>query len=197
MSLARLLSWPQRRPFGAALLVGTAKAAACDLLVQKAVERRETVDRRRLLVFSAFGCTFCGCWQYWLFTKFMPRVCSGAEAFAAKPIAAKLRDAHGCRMLATQVFIENGVNNVVFYFPCFYTTQSLLEGGTLADGLARFRANVREDLPAIWSVWVPAQIVNFGVSPMYLRVPFTACVSLLWTSYVSFSRGAYEATARS
>ena len=33
------------------------------------------------------------------------------QAFAAKPLASKLRDAVGMRGLATQVFIENVVNN--------------------------------------------------------------------------------------
>ena len=47
----------------------------------------------------------------------------------------------------------------------------------------------REDVPAIWSFWVPVQTLNFLVSPLWARVPVTAAASLLWTSYVSFSRG--------
>ena len=34
-----------------------------------------------------------------------------------------------------------------------------------------------------------AVTLNFLVSPLWARVPVTAAASLLWTSYVSFSRG--------
>lgn len=43
---------------------------------------------------------------------------------------------------------------------------------------------------AIWMLWVPAQIINFAFSPMWMRVPFVACVSVLWTSILSIRRGA-------
>jgi hypothetical protein len=49
--------------------------------------------------------------------------------------------------------------------------------------------NAHEDLPAIWSLWVPAQLVNFGFSPLWLRVPFVAVVSAIWTAFVSVKRG--------
>ena len=77
----------------------------------------------------------------------------------------------------------------LLYFPSFYAVQSLYQGGRAADGLAKFRASWREDVPAIWSFWVPVQTLNFLVSPLWARVPVTAAASLLWTSYVSFSRG--------
>ena len=52
------------------------------------------------------------------------------------------------------------------------------------------RSNFREDVPAILAVWVPAQFVNFGFSPLWFRVPFVATVSAFWTGYVSLTRGA-------
>lgn len=55
--------------------------------------------------------------------------------------------------------------------------------------MLKYRANAWEDLRAIWSVWVPAQFINFAFSPMWLRVPFVAVVSSGWTAYVSFTRG--------
>ena len=75
------------------------------------------------------------------------------------------------------------------YFPSFYAVQSLYQGGHAIDGLAKFQKQWREDVPAIWSFWVPVQTLNFLVSPLWARVPVTAAASLLWTSYVSFSRG--------
>ena len=78
------------------------------------------------------------------------------------------------------------------YFPSFYCCQAFLQGEKISTGLSRYHSNIREDLPAIWSVWVPAQLFNFAFSPLWLRVPFTTCVSMGWTGYVSFSRGAKE-----
>jgi len=56
-------------------------------------------------------------------------------------------------------------------------------------GACRYMGNAHEDLPAIWSVWVPAQLLNFGFSPMWFRVPFVAFVSAAWTAFVSNKRG--------
>ena len=68
----------------------------------------------------------------------------------------------------------------------FYGTQQWLHGGDISDcqWLYKYMDNAHEDLPAIWTVWVPAQFINFGFSPAWLRVPFVAGVSCLWTGYV-------------
>lgn len=59
------------------------------------------------------------------------------------------------------------------------------------------RGNFHEDVPAILAVWVPAQFINFGFSPMWLRVPFVATVSAFWTGYVSLTRGTVESESSS
>jgi hypothetical protein len=55
--------------------------------------------------------------------------------------------------------------------------------------MRKYRLNLYDDIRAIWSVWVPAQFINFAFSPMWFRVPFVACVSAFWTAYVSYTRG--------
>jgi len=55
--------------------------------------------------------------------------------------------------------------------------------------LAQYRINMKEDLIALWKIWVPATLVNFAFMPMYGRIPFVACVSLLWTCILSAMRG--------
>jgi len=57
------------------------------------------------------------------------------------------------------------------------------------NGLRKYAANAHEDVPAILSLWVPAQFINFGFSPMWFRVPFVSLVSAVWTGYVSMTRG--------
>jgi len=192
----RLRAIPARHPFMFAIGVTTVKTGTADLFVQKYVEKREEVDWRRNMVFLTFGVTYMGAWQYLLFVKIMPRLVPGAEAFAAKSIRDKLSDGAGLRGLVIQNFVENGINNPLLYFPIFYTIKEALEGGDLRDGVRKYRAHFWEDLTAIWSVWVPAQFINFAFSPLWFRVPFVAMVSAGWTAFVSFKRGNKEQLAQ-
>ena len=73
---------------------------------------------------------------------------------------AKVLEVAGLRAVGGQVAIENVLNNALLYFPSFYAVQSLYQGGRAADGVAKFRASWREDVPAIWSFWVPVQTAN-------------------------------------
>ena len=159
--------------------------------MQCKVEGRDwsTIDAKRTAVFSTFGFLFLGCWQYTLFVKIFPRVFPNVERFAAAPLRDKLRDAAGLRAVAGQVAIENLGNNCILYFSCFYTVQTLYDGGAPLDGLRKFRRNFAEDVPSILALWVPVQTVNFAFSPLWLRVPVTTAASFFWTSFVSFSRG--------
>ena len=183
-------SWPWAFGCGGA----TVKTAICDVMVQTQVEGRglADIDVRRVAIFTTFGFAFLGCWQYALFVQVMPRLFPGVERFATLPLREKLRDAAGLRAVAGQVALENGVNNAVLYFSCFYTVQAFYERKPLLDGLRTFRANFGEDVPAIWAWWVPVQTFNFTLSPLWMRVPVTTAASFVWTTYVSFSRGARD-----
>jgi hypothetical protein len=77
------------------------------------------------------------------------------------------------------------------YFPAFYCTRELVmkEKPDLARTLATYRANLQEDLLALWKVWVPGTLINFAFMPMYARIPFVAGISLLWTCILSTMRG--------
>lgn len=185
---------PVKHPFAFGVVFAGIKHCTADILVQKTVENKEEVDIRRATVFTAFGALFCGAWQYGLFVKLMPWLCPNAVSFAGKSIRAKLKDVPGMKQLAIQVFIENGINNPILYYPTFYSIKAFIEGHSAVEsipvGINKYRENLVEDVIAIWKVWVPAQFFNFAFSPMWFRVPFVACVSFMFTCYVSFKRGA-------
>ena len=182
--------------FGAAC--AGAKAIVADVLVQRVAEGRtdDQMDLKRIAVFGVFGTLYSGVWQFYLFNRIMPRLVPGTASFAAKPLRQKLADAAGMRGLALQVFIENGLNNALLYFPIFYSLQSMLQGcgmaHSLVEGPRTYAQNAHKDLPDIWKFWVPAQLVNFGFCPLWMRVPMTAALSFVWTAYISCSRGAYQ-----
>ena len=186
-------SIPQRHPFVFGVGITAIKTAGMDLIVQFVQKKGtdEEIDKKRVLTFGLFGLAFNGAWQYALYVKLMPMFLPNAFAFAAKPIKEKMKDIPGIKAVILQNFIENGINNQILYFPCFYAVQAYVEGveNCFQHGIAKYKKNWKEDLIAIWSVWVPAQAINFAFSPPWFRVPFVAVVSCLWTGIVSFMRG--------
>ncbi|CAH0365679.1 unnamed protein product [Pelagomonas calceolata] len=184
-------AFARAHPFAVGASAATLKAATADCMIQTCVEGRrcDEIDIKRVAVFTTFCFGFTGCWQYYLYNRVMPRLFPNVDAFLVLPVRERLRSAAGLRAVGGQVAIENVLNNALLYFPSFYAVQSLYQGGRAIDGLAKFRERWREDVPAIWSFWVPVQTANFLFSPLWARVPVTAAASLLWTSYVSFSRG--------
>eukprot|EP00939_MAST-03C_sp_MAST-3C-sp1_P004747 g4747.t1 len=174
-----LVSVPKKHAFTFGVLIAGVKNGIADVIVQTVVDGRslENIDRRRVALFSAFGTLFCGVWQYALFVKIMPRVVPTAASFAAKPLRAKMKDAKGLRGLLFQVFIENGINNPILYFPTFYAIKSMLRDDVydlsvaVPLGVEMWKEYFWSDVPAILKVWVPAQLINFAFCPMWLRVP--------------------------
>jgi hypothetical protein len=190
-----ILSIPVRHPFIFGVSVTAIKTGTVDVFVQKYIEKAEKLDVRRTTIFTTFGVLYLGAWQYLLFVKIMPKLVPGAATFAAKSLGDKMKDLPGLKGLLIQNFVENGINNPLLYFPIFYTLKEYIEGGKLENGIQKYKDNMYKDVMDIWSLWVPAQFINFAFSPMWFRVPFVACVSALWTGYVSYTRGKPSDTA--
>ena len=49
--------------------------------------------------------------------------------------------------------------------PAFYLCKVMAAGGTAAFALSEYRRHIWADMQAIWVVWIPAQLINFSVSP--------------------------------
>ena len=168
------------------------------MIVQCTIEDKKLneIDTRRTLVFSAFGFVFCGMWQYALFVKLMPRVCPQAIAFAQKPLSQKIRDFNGLRQLAIQVFVENGINNPFLYFPTFYTIKACSRQiRTILESRYRWEY-VKHMITVHRRTYnsrdrAPAQIINFGFSPLWFRVPFDHA-SPSFGHVISFLRGKFD-----
>lgn len=187
----RLTYIPMKYPLAFGVVFSGIKTSCSDLLVQKVVERREKIDWKRNGAFAAFGFIYLGGVQYALYVPIFGRLFPSAAAFAAKSIGDKLRDVRGMIQLAAQVFIDQCVHHPLMYFPTFYCTRELVmqKEPNFRRCLEEYRNNLREDLLALWTIWVPATAVNFAFMPMYARIPFVAMISLLWTSILSSMRG--------
>ena len=62
------------------------------------------------------------------------------------------------------------------YFPTFYTVKSLVERQPhpLEHAYNKWHNEIWDSCKALWTLWVPAQVINFAFVPRYLRVPFGA-----------------------
>lgn len=184
-------------PFKFGVAFSCFKTSASDLLVQKVVEKRENIDWRRNTAFATFGFFYLGGVQYFLYVPFFSRLFPGAASFAAKPVAEKLRDASGLRALVAQVFLDQAVHHPLMYFPVFYMMKDFVVSNNPDpfQALNEYKSNMKEDLIALWKVWVPSTIFNFAFLPMWARIPWVASTSLIWTCILSAMRGASDLPA--
>ena len=173
------------------MVISGFKTSFSDLLVQKVVEQRENVDWKRNAAFATFGFFYLGGVQYALYVPIFGRIFPGAAAFAAKSIPDKLKDIRGIFNVSAQVFLDQCVHHPLMYFPAFYITRELVmkEKPDVIGVLKEYQKNFKEDMLALWKVWVPTTFLNFAFMPMWARIPWVAGTSLLWTCILSAMRG--------
>jgi len=183
---------PAKYPLAFGVAFSGCKTSFSDLLVQKVVERRETIDWKRNSAFAMFGFFYLGGVQYSIYVPLFSRMFPNAASFATKPLAQKLKDLPGIAAMLAQVFIDQCIHHPLMYFPAFYCTKEMVVSEGNPDFrrcLQEYRTNMKEDMLALWKIWVPATMVNFAFMPMHMRIPFVAGVSLLWTCILSTMRG--------
>ena len=190
--IQRVASLPRENPFLFGVGLTSVKTAAADGLTQRAALRRRwsELDLKRAGIFGIYGALYLGCVQYGLFVKLYPRLLPLASGFAAAPLASKLRDHRGLASVLLQVGLDQGLHWPLSAIPCFYLFKGLGEGSGIAASMQALRSNWSSDVLLCWSMWVPAELISFGVLPLYWQVPFAAAVSFAYTSLVSFRRGA-------
>jgi len=188
---SRIGSIPTEHPFAFGVVLSGFKTSFSDLLVQKVVEQREKVDWKRNAAFATFGFIYLGGVQYAIYVPIFGRMFPGAAAFAAKSIPDKLKDVRGMFNVSAQVFLDQCVHHPLMYFPAFYITRELVmkEKPDIIGVLKEYQSNFKEDMLALWKVWVPSTFLNFAFMPMWARIPWVAGTSLLWTCILSAMRG--------
>ncbi len=58
------------------------------------------------------------------------------------------------------------------YFPTFYLLKGAVEGRPLDVTYDKYKNELWDNCKALWLLWVPAQLFNFGMVPHHLRIPF-------------------------
>ena len=186
-----LLRLAKSYPFRFGMAYSLFKTSGCDLMVQKVVEKRENIDWKRNIAFGTFGLFYLGGVQYMIYVPLFSRLFPSAAAFSAKTISEKLADATGIRNLFLQVFLDQMVHHPLMYFPVFYMIKDFVtsESPDPVRAVGEYQVNMKEDLIALWKVWIPSTFINFAFMPMWGRIPWVASTSLIWTCILSAMRG--------
>jgi len=86
--------------------------------------------------------------------------------------------------------MKNVIVDQMLGFPACYAGfiyfQSLLNSRKIREAHERFKQRYTSVILQGWTVWIPAQTLNFLIVPFYLRILYIQSVSLLWQSYLSF-----------
>lgn len=164
----------------------TALAQAEPIVAPLLLRQDWSYDWRRGLSFALFGLVYLGVTQQLIYSRAFPAVLS------------KLGVQSRIWRAVTQVSMDQLIVFPAVYFPLFYGLQGAVNSAAAADGaplrglmdgLVRCRQNLAEDCVAAWVVWAPVQLVNFAVVARYWRAPFVSVTGLLWTAYLSATRG--------
>ena len=177
MVMAALKHVVNHHPFKFGCVFSMFKTSFSDWLVQTQVEKRERIDWKRNSTFALFGLGYLGGVQYAIYVPLFQRLFPGAAAYAAAPLAQKVKDVAGTRNMLAQVFLDQFVHHPFMYFPAFYCLKEVVQGNAPEEGLKRYSKNYKEDLVALWQLWVPSTILNFSLMPMQLRIPWVASTS--------------------
>lgn len=157
------------------------KTSAADYFAQKVIEQRKEIDWRRHAMFCSFGFAYLGIWQYYLYNRLFAVWCAPLTKAVGHIGAAPIK-----------TLIDQGLHHPFVYFPAFYLCKGAVEGRPVSVSLQKYWEDLWPNLKALWMVWVPAQLFNFGMVPMHLRIPFVAAVSFVWTVIISNMRGSLE-----
>jgi len=147
------------------------KGILADLLAQKVIEGRETVEKRRTLAIALFSGTFCGCVYYWIFNVAFERV------FA--PLA-------GLTTVLPRVATDAVFVFPFMYMPTFYFFDEIVRFGTLTNLTTRWTDEICSSIPEYVKVWPAANMISFLFVPVELRITFASGVSFLWLILLSF-----------
>ncbi|EIN04076.1 hypothetical protein PUNSTDRAFT_93149 [Punctularia strigosozonata HHB-11173 SS5] len=158
----------QRRPMLAQCGTAAFLFGAGDVLAQQAIEKKgKNHDLARTARLSFYGgCLFGPIVTKWF--QFLSRI-----QFANKKRGVVYM------VWMDQFLLTPGI--VAFFFG----SMSLLEGKGLEGAKERIKENYAPTLVKNWGVFIPAQLINFGLVPPHFRFVFVGVVSLFWNTYLS------------
>ncbi|GMH39183.1 hypothetical protein BSKO_07081 [Bryopsis sp. KO-2023] len=158
------------------------KTTVADIFAQKVLERRDEIDWKRNLVWTVFGFSYLGGFQYFLLNVKFAQWCAPITRLVGHRGVAPVKTA-----------MDQFVHHPFMYFPTFFAMKSAIEGKPMSYAVERYKAEAFDSLTTLWKIWIPLQLANFMFVPRHLRVPAVAGISFLWTVVFSTMQGKIDA----
>jgi len=166
-------------PMSVAFATCWVKGSASDLVTQKVIEQKSSVDWKRNAAFATFSGIWLGCGQHYIYNILFTRWFG--SALDLKTAAKKV--------------LADGLWHVpMLYLPFYYAFEdTLLRSGPIA-GLRRYSQEWLSCMKPYWSMWTFFHLANFRFTPPELRIGVIACMSFVWLVVLSYvSHRTYEA----
>jgi glycine cleavage system regulatory protein len=190
--LSKLSYYPKNHPVLFGMSFSLFKTSFSDLMVQTYLENKPQIDWKRNATFAAFGCFYLGGVQYFIYVPVFSRLFPYTETFSKLSVAQKFKDVKGSLGAAVQVCIDQFIHHPLMYFPVFYAIKEVVtkDSPDVYNAVfVEYRKNMVEDLTALWKLWLPTTCISFYFLPLWLRIPWSATTSLVWTMILSAMRG--------
>ena len=109
-------------------------------------------------------------------------ICHGWYTFLDKILPLRTTTAVGKKILLDQI-----VASPAMAFT-FFIGAGTLEGGPFQENVKEFKGKFWTVYKADWSLWPPAQFVNFYFVPSQYRVIYVSFVTLVWNTFLSYMK---------
>eukprot|EP00933_Yihiella_yeosuensis_P072705 TRINITY_DN81196_c0_g1_i1.p1 TRINITY_DN81196_c0_g1~~TRINITY_DN81196_c0_g1_i1.p1 ORF type:complete len:262 (+),score=27.92 TRINITY_DN81196_c0_g1_i1:50-835(+) len=170
--------WTQQNPLATSIACGFFSTVAGDAVVQKFVQGKKELDRRRTLTVALFGLGYIGFLQHHLYAMFYPALL-------------RFTGLNGKLSVGAQVFVDQCLYMPLAYFPAFAIMSEVhtnpASRSKVKDALQKWRGSIQKDCLKSWSFWMPLQAFQFACCPMHLRIPFLCAGSFVWYMGLSAS----------
>ncbi|KAJ8901571.1 hypothetical protein NDN08_003779 [Rhodosorus marinus] len=162
-------------PLRTKVLTATVLYSLSDCIAQ-AIEGAEMLSYKRTIRFSLFGGPF---WTPFLHFWYN---------FIEEVIPQK-----GFKSIAVAVFVDQGFSTPL-YVVVYFTADSLMKFQGLRSTTARIRSGFRKVVLTTWAFWVPAQLINFGLVPLHLRILAVNLMAIIWNVIFSMITNSVQPT---
>lgn len=160
------------------------KTIIADYFAQSVMDKKSfsDINWRRNYLFALFGFFYAGMFQYGLYSKLYPMIYKSISHWHWFPYA------------LIQSVLDKCFHTQFIYFPTFYIFKSIVYDGFSINNCKNsvntyIYKNWKQDMISAIRVWIPVNIITFGIIPPYLRVPWVSAVSFVWIVMLSMLRG--------
>uniref|UniRef100_A0A7S2WFS8 Uncharacterized protein n=1 Tax=Mucochytrium quahogii TaxID=96639 RepID=A0A7S2WFS8_9STRA len=183
----------QAYPFAAQVSIATVKTSIADLLVQKQVEKKDSIDWHRNLAFILFGGAYLGIFQWVVYVRGFQRLFPEMNKFCSQSLGDKLRNKAGLKSLFGQIALDFVFIQPFLYFPVFYGFKTFVDeedkgGSRWMNAFQNWKNNFFVDNLGMCGFWLPMDLIIYSV-PVYLRLPINHAISFIWCCVLSIFRG--------